>query len=349
MESPIDRVVPLETSNFCPRVTVFVPVYNAEKFIADTVASVLRQTFTDFELLVIDDGSTDQSIKILESFHDQRIRIERNGKNRGRPFTRNKGLMQARGEYLSVLDSDDLCEPDRLARQVEFLDTHPNIAAVGSWAKYVDENGNVAFICKPPAESDEIRRKIFQANCFIHSSVTFRRQALIEIGGYNLEYLQAQDYELFLRLSARHDLANISEPLVQYRVHPDQVSLRKLASQRRFADRARVAAYEHQRSLKLILPNTAIPRTNMWDRLRGKPHTVGGDYINWIDTYRSFGRENLTRPLILRSLLIAPLSARAWRETRRLVGMTIIPPSLRNTLRWYRRKAITLLGGGKDK
>ncbi len=132
MESPIDRVVPLETSNFCPRVTVFVPVYNAEKFIADTVASVLRQTFTDFELLVIDDGSTDQSIKILESFHDQRIRIERNGKNRGRPFTRNKGLMQARGEYLSVLDSDDLCEPDRLARQVEFLDTHPNIAAVGS-------------------------------------------------------------------------------------------------------------------------------------------------------------------------------------------------------------------------
>lgn len=341
--------MPLETCNHCPRVTVFVPVFNAEKFLADTIASVLTQTFTDFELLAIDDGSTDQSIKILQSFNDHRIRIEKNDRNRGRPYTRNRGLSLARGEFLSVLDADDLCEPNRLARQVEFLDTHPNIVAVGSWAKYVDEKGNVAFTCEPPTDSDEIRRQIFQTNCFIHSSVTFRRQALLDIGGYNLDFLQAQDYELFLRLSAHHDLANIPEPLVQYRVHPDQVSLRKLASQRRFADRARIGAYEHQRGLKLILPNTSVPRTNTWDRLRGKPNTVGNDYINWIDTYRSFSRADLTRPLILRSLLIAPLSARAWRETRRLVGMTIIPASLRNTLRWYRRRAITLLRGSQDK
>lgn len=330
------------------RVTVFVPVFNAEKFLAETIESVLNQTFTDFELLAVDDGSTDRSIEILESFGDRRIRISRNDRNRGRSYTRNQGIELARCEYLSVLDSDDLCEPDRLERQVEFLDAHPDIVAVGSSATYIDESGNVAYICKVPTSSEEIHQRIFQSNCFVHSSVTFRRQVLINIGGYNPELQQAEDYELFLRLSAHHRLANIEEPLIRYRVHPDQVSQRELSSQRVLADRVRVAAYKYQCSQGLILPGASPPSINTWDRLRGKPSTVGSDYFDWITTYHAIDRKDLSKPLVWRALINAPFSSRAWREIRNLALDEVISPSRRNVLRWYCSRVISIFRRGRD-
>lgn len=330
------------------RVTVFVPVFNADKFLAEAIESILNQTFTDFELLVVDDGSTDKSIEILESFRDRRIRISRNDRNRGRAYTRNRGIELARGEYLSVLDADDLCEPDRLERQVKCLDAHPDVAAVGSSATYVDENDNVAYVCKVPTSSEEIHRQIFQSNCFVHSSVTFRRQVLIDIGGYNPELQQAEDYELFLRLTARHRLANIEKPLVRYRVHPDQVSQREISTQRNLADRVRVAAYKDQYSQGLILQGVSPPSINTWNRLSGKPGTVGSDYIDWITTYRAMGREDLSKPLIWRALINAPFSSRAWREVRNLVLNAVLSPSRRNVLRWYCGRAISVFRHGSD-
>jgi glycosyltransferase involved in cell wall biosynthesis len=337
-----------ESNGSTARVTVFVPVFNAEKFLAEAVESILGQTFTDFELLVVDDGSTDRSIEILESFGDRRIRISRNDRNRGRSYTRNRGIELARGEYLSVLDADDLCEPDRLERQVQFLDAHPNVAAVGSSATYIDENSNAAYICRVPASNDEIHQRIFQSNCFVHSSVTFRRQVLIDIGGYNPDLQQAEDYELFLRLIAHHRLANIEEPLVQYRIHPDQVSQRELSKQRDLADRVRVAAYKYQYSKGLILPGVSPPSRNVSDRLRGKPGTVGSDYFGWISTYRALGREDVSRSLVWHALINAPLASRAWQEVWDLAMDTMFTPSQRKTIRWYFYRAISILRSGSD-
>ena len=142
-----------------PKVTVVIPVYNREKYVCEAIESVLDQTFADFELLVIDDGSTDRSREAVQSYHDPRIRLMSNEKNEGIPKTRNKGIGLARGEYLAFLDSDDRAYPERLAKQVAFLDRHPDYAAVGAWIDWMDEEGRPLGRIKRKAVSpDEIGR-----------------------------------------------------------------------------------------------------------------------------------------------------------------------------------------------
>src|SRR5262245_19762108 len=122
-----------------PKVSVVIAVYNREKYVRSAVDSILSQTFSDFELLVIDDGSTDGSIAVVQSHSDPRIRLIRNHTNFGVSATRNKGIQLARGEYLAFLDSDDWAYPDRLAKQIAFLDNHSEYAAVGSWSEWMSE------------------------------------------------------------------------------------------------------------------------------------------------------------------------------------------------------------------
>ena len=119
------------TSTAPPRVSVFIPVYNREAYVGAAIESVLRQSFQDFEILLIDDGSTDLSVEVLRSYDDRRIRVVRNERNLGQPETRNRGLALARGQYVAMLDSDDVARPDRLSRQVAFLDRHQDCVEVG--------------------------------------------------------------------------------------------------------------------------------------------------------------------------------------------------------------------------
>ena len=297
-----------------PRVTIFIPVFNAEEFLYETVSSALGQIYRDFEVLAVDDGSTDNSVLILENFNDNRLRIIKNETNMGRPYTRNRGIELAKGEYLAVLDSDDLAEPERLSRQVEFLDQHHDFAAVGSSAYYIDSSGNIVSLCEVPTEYDDIRNRIFYTNCFIHSSVMFRRQVLIDIGGYNLAFPQAQDYELFLRLCEHHPLGNIKEPLVKYRFHPNQVSQTKLASQRRLANIARLNAFKIQKKNATLPEGIIEPRINLFDRLSANEGTLGADFLGWINLYRKVGQNRNADKLILPTLLAAPLSPKIHKE-----------------------------------
>lgn len=313
------------------RVTIFIPVYNAEEFLYATVCSALDQTFTDFELLVVDDGSTDNSMAILKSFNDSRLRVVKNECNKGRPFTRNRGIELARGEYLAVLDADDLVVPERLSRQVEFLDQHPDVVAVGSSALYIDSSGNIASLCQVPTESKDIRRKIFCNNCFFHSSVMFRRQALIDIGGYNLAFPQAQDYELFLRLCEHHSLANIKDPLIKYRFHSNQVSQTKLASQRRLANLARLNAFKKQKMNGTLPEGIIKPRVNLYDRLTASEGTLGADFLGWIYLYREVGQNKSADKLILPTLLAAPFSLKIHKE----IYFYLNRLSLVNIIKWY--------------
>lgn len=322
------------------KVTVFIPVYNGERFLAEAIDSVLAQTYRDFELLIVDDGSTDGSVDIVRRYGDPRIRLERNERNRGGPYTRNRGLQLAKGEYLAVLDADDVCEPHRLEQCVAFLDCHPEMAAVGSAGTYIDEEGRVLFVVQPPTSWEAVRAQIFIRNCFLHSSVMFRRAPVLAIGGYDERLPYAQDYDLFLRLGAEHPLANLLSPLVRYRVHREQVSQRKLVSQRRLANRARLSAYVSQRGRGLIGSEVKEPDLSLKARLRGREGTIGADYLFWARVNLALGNSGVAARMAARAVLSAPLSKRAWRTARRTWFAAMLPEDTRNARKWYARKAL---------
>ena len=200
-----------------PRVTVFVPVYNRAHVLRETLDSVLAQTFGDFELLVLDDGSTDGSPDVARAISDPRVRVEVHERNRGIPATRNHGLDLARGEYLAVVDSDDVSLPERLAVQVAWLDAHPDVAALGSWALRTDASGRrVEAPLLRPTEPRVLAGRMLFASCF-KSPTVMARTAVLRAHRYREELVLASDIDLWARVSARHALANLPRFLVRYR------------------------------------------------------------------------------------------------------------------------------------
>lgn len=206
-----------------PRITVFIPVYNGAHFLADAIESILNQSFKDFELLVIDDGSTDNSVQIAESYTDYRIRLIKNGSNRGISFTRNFAIQEARGEFLALLDADDIAFSDRLEKQLVFLDNNPDVKGCGSHAVIIDSEGlSIGEILKYPVEVNKIKVGFLFRNVFVNSTVMYRLASLKSSKGY-YDGL-CEDYEMAVQLNSRYSLANIDEVLVYYRKHDNNVS-----------------------------------------------------------------------------------------------------------------------------
>lgn len=196
------------------------PVYNSEKYIAMAIDSVINQTFSDIELLIVNDGSTDSTADIIRSFNDKRI-VVISQQNSGVARALNKGLMHARGEYIARFDADDICFPNRLAEQVKFLDQHPDHVIVGSHAEYILENGDhlLNFRCLEHTD-DNIRQRLYFYCPFVHSSVMYRKEAVIEAGGYSALAHSFEDYLLWVQLAKMGKLANIATPLVKVRYNP---------------------------------------------------------------------------------------------------------------------------------
>jgi glycosyltransferase involved in cell wall biosynthesis len=208
-----------------PKVTVMMMVYNAERYLRQAIDSVLGQTFTDFELLILDDASTDRCLEIIESYSDLRIRIIRNESNRGVAYSRSKVLPLARGEYVAVLDADDIALPERLQVQVSYLDSHPDICLVGSAYQVIGDDGSVKSIYRQPADLLTIRWLLLFGNCFAHSTVMFRKREVLLVGGYDAAVYAGEDIDLFVRLvAAGYKLTNLEHPLVQWRCNPDGLS-----------------------------------------------------------------------------------------------------------------------------
>jgi glycosyltransferase involved in cell wall biosynthesis len=200
-----------------PRVTVFVPVWNRAHVLRECLQSVLAQSYADFELLVIDDGSTDGSAEVARAQGDPRIRVVVQERNQGIPATRNHGLRLARGEYLAVVDSDDVSDPRRLALQVAWLDAHPGVAALGSWALRTDASGRkLEAPLLRPTEPRVLRARVLFASCFKSPTVT-ARTAVMRSHGYREELVLASDIDLWARISRDHELANLPLFLVRYR------------------------------------------------------------------------------------------------------------------------------------
>jgi len=203
-----------------PRVTVLIPVYDREKYVAAAIESILAQSFTDFELLLIDDGSADGSVEIMRGYMtDPRVRLECNAQNLGIPKTRNRGIDLARGEYIAMLDSDDWAYPTRLEKQVAFLDRHSDVAVVGAWATRMNEKGRPSnrdrrrFVSPGELQS----RLLFRA-CFAQTSIMARTAVLREYR-YREQYAVCEDYDLFVRIASKHKLIRLPETLVRRRRH----------------------------------------------------------------------------------------------------------------------------------
>lgn len=206
-----------------PLVSVLMPVYNGAPWIRDAVASVLRQTLGDIELIVVDDGSTDPTPEIVGAISDDRLRLERQPRA-GLTRSLNRALALAWAPLLARLDADDIALPERLERQRAFLDTHPDVGLVGGAAREVDAAGRLVREVRPPTDDAGIRRALIRRNPFVHSSVMMRRQVIERAGDYDERWPVAQDYELWMRLSRITRLANLPDIVVIRRLVPGRVT-----------------------------------------------------------------------------------------------------------------------------
>lgn len=201
-----------------PQVTVLMPVFNGARYLRASIDSILAQTFEDFELLIVDDGSTDDSRAVARSFDDRRIRIVEHDRNRGLSATLNHGLEIAGGDLIARQDQDDLSTPTRLAQQLAFLGHHPDVALLGSQARAIDADGRPLEPVDRPVDDVSIRWYALVDNPFIHSSVMFRRQvAWQQSGGFDGSF--SEDWVLWVRIMGGHAVANLPDRLVTYRVH----------------------------------------------------------------------------------------------------------------------------------
>jgi glycosyltransferase involved in cell wall biosynthesis len=220
-----------------PKVSVLIPIFNAASYVQESIQSLLLQSFIDFEILALNDGSSDKSLEIIESIHDPRIRVISNPNNQGISKTLNRGILEAKGEYLARLDSDDLATFDRLEKQVRFLDENPEIGIVGS--AYRTFGTKLSRTIDHPYSNSEIKAALLFGSPFAHPSVMIRKKTLLDHQlFYNSEYDKAEDYELWSRIAFKAKMANLPEVLLNYRVHPNQISASS-ASQAKVADKVR--------------------------------------------------------------------------------------------------------------
>ncbi len=209
--------------NASPTVSVVMPMHNSSAFVAETIDSILAQTFTDFEFIIIDDGSRDNSVELVKRYMDPRIRLLTNRTNLGIVATRNRGIDEARGEFIAVIDSDDIALPERLALQVEYLRSHPDTGLCGTWFQIISSSGkflkNIRFSVTP----NGIRSHMLVQNCFCHSTVMIRTE-LAKQEHYAEEFPVAEDYEFIYRISRRTGIDNLSVCTTKYRKHAGNIS-----------------------------------------------------------------------------------------------------------------------------
>lgn len=205
--------------------SILLPVYNGAAYLRDSLDSMLRQSYQDFELIIIDDGSRDESARIVQSVNDDRIRFYRQ-ENRGLAATLNRAIALSRGEYLARQDQDDMSLPDRLEKQLRYLAAHPQCGLVGTWAEIVSGTEKTGRTHRHAAEDYCLKFDLLFDNPFVHSSVMFRRSAVEEVGMYSTDPFRQppEDYELWSRLSRKWEVANIPEILHIYREIPTSMS-----------------------------------------------------------------------------------------------------------------------------
>jgi glycosyltransferase involved in cell wall biosynthesis len=248
-----------------PQVTVLMAVYNGERFLSEALESILNQTFSDFEFLIINDGSVDGTRELLLSYADPRIRVVDNEQNIGLTKSLNRGLAMARGEYVARQDADDRSHPGRLEKQIEFLRRHPEVVLLGTQARTIDERGYVySRLGELKAVSNvAIKLQLLFGNPFVHTSTMFQRKKVVEeFGGYNAEYRYNQDFELWSRIIANCRVANLPNVLVDCRRNPFSVTKFTPEKKEAFEINFRMNVGVQRRNIQLIFGDD--PRLQDW-------------------------------------------------------------------------------------
>lgn len=210
-------------------ISVVMPVYNGEKYLREAIESILKQTYTDFEFLIINDGSSDNTDEIIRSYTDRRIVYLQNDGNRGLVYTLNYGISVAKGEYIARMDADDISFPERFTQQIDAFRNDPKLGFCGTWAKVIGTQKPFRVESDP----EKLRCKLLFKNQFVHSSLMFRRELLLaEWPPYKKDNFPAEDYALWIDLATKTKMTNIPMFLLGYREHASQISSESSIKQR---------------------------------------------------------------------------------------------------------------------
>ncbi len=304
-----------------PEVTVLMAVHNDGRYIKKAVQSIMDQTFEDFEFLIIDDGSSDDSIEILKGFNDPRIRLISNEKNMGFTRTLNRGLSLARGRYIARMDADDLSLPTRLQEQVAFVKKNPSYGLVGTSYRYIDEQGRQIIEKKLARTNREIKKALLKTNQFAHASVMFTAQAIETVGPYRDFFTYSQDYDLFLRISEKFHVYNIPAILMEWRVRLNSASVKYRTLQQRFAQIALLCSLERRKTGKdpiqrqdfngygmAALKNLGSSSLLSWCKrknIMAKSYYLWADFFHRLEKSYAPGRRYCIR-LLIKSFLANP-------------------------------------------
>jgi Glycosyl transferase family 2 len=225
-----------------PLVSVVMSVFNGARFLREAIESILLQSFSDFEFIIINDGSIDKTGPVLDEYRrrDPRVRVYHR-ENRGLISSLNYGCELAKGKYIARMDADDIALRDRFLWQIDFMETHPGVAVLGTAVEFVDQTGKGLRISCHPSNPREIRRILLEKSFMWHPSVVMRKSAFFAVGGYR-DVPHAEDYDLWLRIADHFQIANLEAVLLKYRLHPEQVSVSKCAKQAMSTAAAKAAA-----------------------------------------------------------------------------------------------------------
>jgi len=209
-----------------PTISVVMPVYNSAKYLALAIESILNQTFKDFEFIIVDDSSTDSTGQIIKKYikSDKRIVVAKNIKNLGICNSLNIGLSLARGKYVARMDGDDWSYPERLFKQISFMESHPKTVICGGAIEVCDSNLRVKNQRHYPISDNKVREKILKLNPFAHPAVMYRKEAAIKAGGYNEKLATVEDYDLYFRLGNLGKFVNLNDTLLKLRLRDNSIS-----------------------------------------------------------------------------------------------------------------------------
>jgi len=293
-----------------PLISICMPVYNAEPYVAEAVESMLGQTLGDFEFLIIDDGSTDDSLRILKRYaaRDPRIRLT-SRPNQGLVPTLNELVDGARGEFLARMDADDIAMPERFEKQVQYLRDHPDCAVVGCRVWEIDAEGDPVTEWPTLSDHDEIDAFHFRlmGPALLHPSIMMRREAVLAVGGYR-PFAVSEEIDLYLRLAERWRLGRVPDYLLKYRVHTTNYSRdpKTQAQSYRANCEILIDAYR-RRNLPVSLPPEVVPSRDPKYRHSPEWHRVMG----WIALLG--GHPRTARKYARRVVARAPFSIESWR------------------------------------
>ncbi|NQT46452.1 MAG: glycosyltransferase [Candidatus Omnitrophica bacterium] len=254
-----------------PKISVVMAAYNEEKYLRKAIESILNQTFSDFEFIIINDGSTDTTSKIIKEYisRDSRIKTKDTG-NSGLTRAKNIALEMAKGDLIAMMDADDISLPDRLEKQRRFLEYNQDVGLLGSGYYRIDEQGNILYEHNPVTGSKEIHKNLIKRNIFCHSTIVVRRGVFDKVGFYNENWRTSQDYEFYFRVTKDFKLANLKIPLVCWRLSKTSISFTRQKDQLKDALRAQLNAmrerqYPFYSYLFLIRPALKLMFYNLAD------------------------------------------------------------------------------------